>query len=105
MSAASRGSLTSRGTAPLAAKSSTQRRPERASCSPVSTESRPQPKRRSGARGLAPQRAWAAATEGVGDLGLEQAALVPLVAVGRRADQIFVRLGRIVHLGRSLGEE
>src|SRR4051794_40781164 len=59
MSAASWGSFTSRGTAPLAAKSSTQRRPEPASCRPFSTQSRPQPKRRSAARGLPPQSAWA----------------------------------------------
>src|SRR4051812_13082673 len=43
----------------------------------------------------------AAATEGVSDLGLEQAALVPLESVGRRANQIFVLRGWIVHLVQS----
>src|SRR5262249_61511791 len=59
MSAASWGSLTSQGSLPRAAKSSTQRSPERASCCPVATVSRQKPKRRSAAGGLPPQRASA----------------------------------------------
>src|SRR3954449_13417854 len=43
--------------------------------------------------------AGAAATEGVGDFGLEQAALVPLEAVGRRANQVVVLLAGMVDHG------
>src|SRR3954466_15174042 len=41
--------------------------------------------------------AGAAATEGVGDLGLGEAALVPPEALGRRANQVVVPLSWMVH--------
>src|SRR5262245_3092038 len=43
--------------------------------------------------------AGAATTKGVGDLGLEQAALVPPESLGRRANQAVVLLAWIVHPG------
>src|SRR3954451_10395798 len=43
--------------------------------------------------------AGAATTKGVGDLGLEQATLVPLEPLGRRANQAVVLLAGIVHSG------
>src|SRR3954453_7766579 len=48
--------------------------------------------------------AGAATTEGVGDLGLEQAALVPPEALGRRADQVVVLLDRMVRHGYPSAE-
>src|SRR5512142_2512149 len=55
MSAASCGSFCSLRLRPRAAKCSRQRIPHRSSCNPVSTVSRPQPKRRSAWRALPPQ--------------------------------------------------
>src|SRR5262249_19645262 len=43
--------------------------------------------------------AGAATTKGVGDLGLEQAALVPPEPLGRRANQVVVLLAGMVHRG------
>ena len=43
--------------------------------------------------------AGAATTQGVGDLGLEQAALVPLEPLGRRANQAVVLRAGMVHPG------
>src|SRR3954470_6888393 len=48
--------------------------------------------------------AGASAAEGVGDLGLEQAALVPPEALGRRADQVVVSLDRMVRHGYPSAE-
>src|SRR3954468_11197777 len=48
--------------------------------------------------------AGASSAEGVGDLGLEQAALVPPEALGRRADQVVVSLDRMVRHGYPSAE-